>query len=355
MSGNAHAGAQGGDPASQNSLPMGSGVSFDEVWRDLRPRLVAMLVRRGAPRDVAEDVAQETAIRLLKNWHLLDETRPTWPFARRVALNCLVDRHRRERFDTVCDLPDREGPHDVEEHGLARFRLTEVWRAMAGLTQKERSILLAELGVASTYVNDSATKMARHRARRKLTAAVGRSGAFSGVPLAWRRFTGWLQLHGSSCVDVGTAAGLAVIMSAAAITWGSSGHARTDPHAPSLGSGQASLRTLEATRDPEAVEVPTPRPTGEREGAAGDVARPVAAQPPSDEGIPDRTSMSAKAGPARAETGRDGGAMYVKVCTGEETPMTEDDMEVTIVVPNGSEKPAHEGPPCKHGSGEEKP
>ena len=355
MSGNAHAPEQGPHDGRQNLSAMSPARGFEEAWRDLRPRIVAMLVRRGTTRDVAEDVAQETAIRLLKNWHLLDETRPTWPFARRIALNCLIDRHRREHFDTVGTVPDREGPHDVEEHSLARFRLTEVWRAMAGLSQRERSILLAEVGIAGNHVNDSATKMARHRARQKLTAAVGQSGAFSAVPLTWRRFTGWIQLHGQPYVDVGAAAGLAVIVSAAAVTWGQAGHAATRPRTHTIRSEHVVARHLERERPSHKVVVPQPKPTGHQHSTAVAPARQPQPVAPHTHNTPPTTYTNTKAGPARAETGTHGGALYVKVCTGEETQTSEDDLEITVVVPDGTEEPQGQGPSCKHGGGGRNP
>jgi len=355
MSGNAQTPMQGKQTDISNPSTMSPGVGFETVWRELRTRTIALLVRRGAPQDVAEDVAQETAIRLLKNWHLLDESRPTWPFVRRIALNCLVDRHRRERFDTFETVPDRVGPFDVEEQSLARFRLTEVWRAMAGLTPKERAILLAEVGVADHYVNNSASKMARHRARQKLTAAMGRSGAFSGIPLAWRRFTGWVQLHGPTAhVDVGTAAGLAVIaVSAAAISWGQVGHAATRPEPRALPVTQVSERTVDPSPVGRSAEVPKPRPTGPDVEAR--TAEAKASPSPTPSRSPDSTT-SASAGPARAEAGENGGATYVKVCTGEETQTPHDDAEVTVVIYDGDQDPDDDAPEChREEEEEEKP
>lgn len=351
MSGNAQASMEGRQKDRSNRSSMSPGVGFETVWRELRPRTIALLVRRGAAQDVAEDVAQETAIRLLNNWHLLDQDRPTWPFVRRIALNCLVDRHRREHFDTLETVPDQVGPFDVEEQSLARFRLTEVWRAMAGLTQKERSILLAEVGVAGHHDNTSATKMARYRARQKLSAAVGRGGAFSGLPLAWRRLTGWVQLHCPIAhLDVGTAVGLAVIMTAAAVSWGEAGHAVVRPAAHPLRSTPlAEVRSESRHKQPGHVE---PRPGQPKRQASFEESAP----PPS---VPSPTSPSstgATAGPARAEAGSYGDSTYIKVCTGEDTPTTYDDAEIVVVVDGGDEDPKGKGPECNHrDEQEEKP
>jgi hypothetical protein len=305
-----------------------------------------MLLQRGVPRDVAEDVVQETAIRLLNNWHLLDNSLPTWPFVRRIALNCLVDRHRSERFETFETLPERAGLHDGEEQGLARFRLTEVWNAMARLSYKERSILLAEVGIVGKHPNSPAAKMARHRARQKLTAAMGRSGAFGGIPVAWRRFTGWLQLHGPNAyLDVGTAAGLMAIVSAAAVTWGSPALSQPGLQRDALKVAHVSERRMERTRESKPLGTRPSRLTKtELPSPSREPTRSARRVPPK----PDPASTTAEVGPARAETGRNGGATYVKLCTGEDTPASEDDAEVTITLYDGDQEPDDEAPDCKH-------
>lgn len=346
MSGNAHGPRQGKRTGASNHSSMGAGCGFESVWRELRPRTIGLLVRRGASQELAEDVAQETAIRLLRNWHLLDEDRPAWPLARRIALNCLIDHHRREQPDILAAIPDQVAPFDVEEQSLARFRLGEVWRAMAGLTQREKAVLLAELGVAGHHGNTSAIKMARLRAREKLSAAVGRSGALSAVPLQWRRFTGWLHLHGSTpYVEAGAAAGLLVIVSAAAITWGQPGHAAPKQGPSNLPSIQLSERQVTEPGARTQSDI-----AARRRVAPAGARQPQAARPTP---TPSPTPTGATAGPARAETGKKGGATYVKICAGEDTQTPHDDVGVTVVVYDGSQEPGDEPAECKYGNDEE--
>lgn len=345
MSGNAHIGGQGKRSPSPNPSSM---ADFEAAWKELRPLILALLVRRGTPQDVAEDVAQDTAIRLLTNWHLLEEGRPVWPFVRRIALNCLVDRHRRERFDPLDVVADRSDPHDVEEQSLARFRLRAVWRAMSGLSHRDRTILLAEVGMANNCPNDSATKMARRRARQKLTAAVERSGAFSGIPVAWRRFTAWLQVNvPATHLEVGTAAGLVVIMSAAAVTLGQAGEPERKPQTTTLRATQVSEVRASTGRSSGASEVAEPKRDQHAAALSGkpsDPAKAASSRPSSS----DPASASASTVPARAETGQNGGATYVKVCTGEGTQTPYDDVEVTIVVYDGDQEPGDDAPECRH-------
>lgn len=354
MSENTHASVQGDKAISSNPTDMTS-ISFETAWRELRPRTINMLLRRGASRDVAEDIAQETAIRLLKNWHLVDGDRPIWPFVRRIAINCLVDRHRRTRHESLDQVPDRESVHDVEEQGLARFRLSEVWRAMGGLSHKERSILLAEVGVVTGFGNTSATKMARHRARQKLTAAMGRSGAFGGIPVTWRRLTAWMQLHvPTTHIDVATSAGLLVIVSAAAVSL-------TPPAHPSPNRPPAAIRPAEVSHVSDMKRTAATRPTTTAARSHPQPKRsPLSLDPtpqpsPSGSSDPEKSVTTAQAGPARAETGQDGGATYVQLCTGENTPTTADDTDTTIVLYDGDQE-ENDGPPeCRHEEQEESP
>lgn len=353
MSGNAHERRQGKPGSASNASAMTPGLGFEPTWKELRPRVVSLMRQGGASPDAAEDLAQEAAIRLLNSWHLLDEDRPTWPFVRRVALNCLIDRHRRETLEPLGSLPDIAAPYDVEEQGLARFRLRQAWRAMNGLTQRERAVLLAEVGLAGRHPNDSATKMTRLRARRKLAEAMGPSGAFSGIAVAWRRFTGWLQLNGSTAgMDVATAAGLVVVVSAAAASWSHAGPAVRTTEPAAMRSMEVEARTLNEPSMPKRNRLVAPlqrESNADRERALGKEPSPTPSL------TPQPTSTQASAGPARAETGRDGGATYVKICTGEGTQTPHDDAEVTIVVYDGDQEPDDDAPECHREEEEENP
>ena len=353
MSENAHESRQGNQAPPPNASDMTPGAGFEPIWKELRPRVVSLMRQRGASVDAAEDLAQETAIRLLNSWDVLDRERSVWPFARRVALNCLIDRHRRETLDPLGSVPDVTAPHDVEEQGLARFRLHQAWRAMNGLTQRERAVLLAEIGLARRHPNDSATKMTRLRARQKLSDAIGPSSAFSGIAVAWRRFTGWIQLNApTASMDVATAAGLVVVVSAAAVSWGHASPSVTKTGSTEIRTIQVGARSFHKAPAPKRDKVVAPSPRESK--AKSERARPND-NSPATAPTPQPSSTQATAGPARAETGRNGGATYVKVCTGEDTATPYDDAEVTIVVYDGDQEPDDDAPECHHKDEEEKP
>lgn len=68
-------------------------------WSELRGAIVHYIIRRGQPADVAEDVAQDTCIKLLA---YCEQQRPAslYALAFRIAATCLVDNKRKERNHT---------------------------------------------------------------------------------------------------------------------------------------------------------------------------------------------------------------------------------------------------------------
>ena len=157
---------------------------FETVWPDLAVRLTAFLARKRVPFDQREDLVQETGARLVSNWDKVDTARPTWPLAMTIALNLVRDRARRSaEREVVADIPDVAQDYDLEAAGIARLELGRVRSALPQLSQRQREVLLAEIGreTASTQ----ADKMTRSRARRKLNYLVGR--ASSGLAFQFRR------------------------------------------------------------------------------------------------------------------------------------------------------------------------
>ena len=152
--------------------------SIDRLFREYHAPLVRYLTRRLGDRDWAEEVAQETFVRALRQTEMTNER--AWLFA--VATNLVRDdarkdaRRRRhlellaaEARDTVVEQPN--DLERAEERALAR-------RAMDALTERDREALLMkeegldyneiaealELSVASVGTTLS-------RARRRLVDA----------------------------------------------------------------------------------------------------------------------------------------------------------------------------------------
>jgi RNA polymerase sigma-70 factor (ECF subfamily) len=129
---------------------------FDELFRELYPRLVPLAERLLGDRAEAEDVVQEAFLRLARSRsHLLerpDEVVGAW--LRRVVLNLginrLRDRRRADarllratRLDTALD-PERDpGDDDSPSHALLRAEARDEVRAvLAGLPARQRACLL---------------------------------------------------------------------------------------------------------------------------------------------------------------------------------------------------------------------
>src|SRR5688500_12645238 len=172
--------------------------TFEDAWPELERGLREALTRRRIPVDAREDILQDTALRLLRSW---DRVRPesVWAFALTIALNIVRDEARKkERRDrTTMERP--AAVCDPEHEALVRLELSRVRAALASMNDRQRSILLSEVGEATLVdLSTPALKMARMRARRRLRSLIeGASGyaAFSAGKL--RR---WIQE-----VDVGFA------------------------------------------------------------------------------------------------------------------------------------------------------
>lgn len=189
----------------------GGAVSFERIWTRIQPRLRRLLAARGIPSDVADDVLQDTALKLLRSWSRVEPNLPLWPLARTVALNCVVDHYRRSVEVPVGDVPDRPAPGDAEERGLARARLSQARVALTTLRPADQSVLLAEIGLAVRRDNTSAARMARWRARHKLLQALPAKQRV-------RAEKGLRRGRSYYCTTLGQARGLAALWIAAQAT-----------------------------------------------------------------------------------------------------------------------------------------
>lgn len=153
--------------------------------------LVRYLTRRLGDRDWAEDVAQETFVRALRQETLVNER--AWVFA--VAHNLVRDgarrdaRNRRHVELMAAEAREAEEP-DVEQTAERALQLRLGREALATLTDRDRqALLLKEEGLDYQEIADvlgierSSVGTTLSRARRRLTesyealAADGRGGA----------------------------------------------------------------------------------------------------------------------------------------------------------------------------------
>jgi RNA polymerase sigma-70 factor (ECF subfamily) len=150
----------------------------DTSWEQLREQLHGFISRRIDNPASAEEVLQETLMRMHRRLHTLRDDQCLGAWAYRIARNAIIDHHRRERGHTPLD-PERE-PGDPTEGSDAHNLNDEVasWlRPMiASLPEEYREALeLTELGgLTQTELAEhlgmsvSGAKTRVQRGRRKL-------------------------------------------------------------------------------------------------------------------------------------------------------------------------------------------
>lgn len=168
---------------------------FEAEWPALERRLKLVLCHKRVPLAHQEDLLQEVALRLVRTWTTVDKER-TWVFTKTILLNLLRDEYRRRttRPEDLYELPDLPSRNNIEASGIARLELQRVRKALDGLSEAHRAVLLAEVGEHSleSAETGAATKMMRMRARRKLTAAVEKISAV----VILRSKKAWEIVHG---------------------------------------------------------------------------------------------------------------------------------------------------------------
>ena len=143
---------------------------FEHMWPALSVRLHRLLSRKKVSPWLAEDLVQETGLRLIRMWPEIDQAKPIWPLTATIALNLFRDELRRAGSkEYIHSLPDSPSTENVEERGMARVELRAVGGALAQMPALQRDAILADLSagtVASPLA--SSARMLRMRARRRL-------------------------------------------------------------------------------------------------------------------------------------------------------------------------------------------
>jgi len=199
-----------------------------------------------------DDVIQETGLRLLKLWDALDHDRPLLPLAYTIARNLVADEIRRNRNVDVAEEVDVSSDEFVTERaGLARVELGQVEEGLTSLTEKQRSVVLSDLGMAPRpEMGPDAIKMARMRARRSLLAFLtGASKLHAGVVFNFKRLLRTAEVAAAG--RDGWAAGAGAVAAVAMLAtwsgpppgWSPVPHGVGDPLRPQIRVDEGSVAT----------------------------------------------------------------------------------------------------------------
>lgn len=178
-------------------LRRGDAAAFDAIYDAYRPRVFAFLVRVTRNRALAEDLVQETFLRLARSAPDLSPDTPLRAWLFRVARNLAVD-HRRWAlldFDRLFELslwprPVTDAtatPLDLAEASETQLRLEA---ALSELSVEHREVVLLisveglEPSEAATVleVSPEVVRKRLSRARERLAAALSRNGRTERMP-----------------------------------------------------------------------------------------------------------------------------------------------------------------------------
>jgi RNA polymerase sigma-70 factor, ECF subfamily len=117
-------------------------VEFDTVFAELYPSLFRYLHRLTGDEDMAEDIAQEAFVRLLRHPLPADEVRP-WLFT--VAMNLVRDgaRKRERRQRLLTSAPGLVAPPALPDEDMERAdRIDTVRSVLSRIPERDQQLLL---------------------------------------------------------------------------------------------------------------------------------------------------------------------------------------------------------------------
>jgi RNA polymerase sigma-70 factor (ECF subfamily) len=164
----------------------GDDSAFAEVFAALAPRLRLFLRRLGSPVDVAEDLTQETFLRMHHARGSFARGKPVVPWAYAIARNCFISHARSGKSKLVRASVDAEqlelcaGTGSAEQESMARQSAEVVRQALAGMTaaRREAFVLLRYEGMSVTAaaqivgISEGALKIRAFHAYEILRAAL---------------------------------------------------------------------------------------------------------------------------------------------------------------------------------------
>jgi RNA polymerase sigma-70 factor (ECF subfamily) len=181
------------DPMTMATADEQAAQEFSSVVASHRPQIFRFLLASTRDVDLAETLTQECFLKAHRNWSSFrgDSSAMTWLM--RIAINLQKDhwRNRRMQFwrqtrTNSVDLDEASewlpsGESSQEQKLLARERVTQVWKAVDGLSERQRTVFLLryveELELAeiaqTTGLSEGTVKAHLSRALGRVRAELG--------------------------------------------------------------------------------------------------------------------------------------------------------------------------------------
>jgi RNA polymerase sigma-70 factor (ECF subfamily) len=173
----------------------GDNTAFADVFAGLGPRLRLFLRRMGASPEAADDLTQETFLRIVAARGSFARGKPVAPWAYSIARNCFISHARSKKSKLArgslnsddLELPATDTP-TAEEESMARQSADIVSRALASMTpaRREAFVLLRYEGLSVAAaaqivgISEGALKIRAFHAYEILRSAL--SGSDEAVP-----------------------------------------------------------------------------------------------------------------------------------------------------------------------------
>jgi RNA polymerase sigma-70 factor, ECF subfamily len=174
--------------AAMDRYACGDARAFPEIDRALRPRLLAFLTRMTGAPALADDLTQETFLRLHRARATFSKAGAVLPWAYAIARNVYIDHVRSARLRRAERLPSDPGAEpadramgDAEGRAIASETARAVERVLAAIPQAQREafVLLRYEGLtvqdaaAVLGATETAVKLRAFRAYEALRAELG--------------------------------------------------------------------------------------------------------------------------------------------------------------------------------------
>ena len=160
-----------------------------EIWPQVRPRLLAYLQAHGISPANADDVVQDVAERVIRHNVDFADADDLLRWCLPVARHASIDQHRRTtRLVPIHSVPDSAEAEDLTEAVGAKLRLRRVIDGLAKLSHADRQTLVEAALDDAVPALDGATRVRRHRARKRLLELVGPAAIAAWAIRAVRRF-----------------------------------------------------------------------------------------------------------------------------------------------------------------------
>ena len=183
------------NPVAAKAAEQDAAHEFAGVVASLRPHIYRFLLASTRDPDLAETLTQDCFLKAHRNWSSFrgESTALTWLM--RIAINLEKDHWRNRRLQfwrqartNSVDLDEAgewlpSGERSAEQQLLAREQVKRVWKAVEGLSSRQRTVFLLrfveeqELSeiAAATGLSEGTVKAHLSRALARVRAEVGRS------------------------------------------------------------------------------------------------------------------------------------------------------------------------------------